>query len=620
MNDVKDDINKKSGPSFYQLGLMALSDNVFSQSSISFKLKHLLLKLVKSTREGQPADSYLKLVLSLLLAISTSYTSSKMAFYEDYFEKRMLEEMCAAHSEKVAEWAGLSTKEYLENAYSVVCSERDHTQTYMPEISRLKMKDTLEDKLMNAPENDGLRGLLLRTNGGLIQLLSQISETDPLADRIPLSSIESIFKHAKCRPECISIVCDILRSQYEADAKKHTDNAELKGTTKASYIANLLQVKSKYEVVVREALKDEKLVKEQMDQVFPFIIKSLPADEVASSLAVHYNLLITQKGQSAGVKDSSLQAAICVLQHMTDKDIFENCHRKHMKRRLLMSDPTEDQMEAESTLLGFIKIHYDTTTLELMFQDYRRAILERGTWESVGIVLPLTFRPLVLNTNRWNQEPLGLILPPILQTCIDEFSKWYSSVHVSRKLNWVPIGTAEVSYRCGGRTYKLSLDSTPQLVYILQFETDSAVTAESIAAATRSPVEQVHRFLAPFASKAIGILNKSGESYSINSKFKPTKNVIKVPMGARAVASEDKSKTTSEIAMQRKAQTQAAIVRMMKSFKSLQHNDLTARVIDELQKRFKPDPKDIKKEIAFLIQENYLKRSEAAHDMYEYVA
>jgi NCAIR mutase (PurE)-related protein len=231
----------------------------------------------------------------------------------------------------------------------------------------------------------------------------------------------------------------------------------------------------------------------------------------------------------------------------------------------------------------------------------------------------LSFRPLVLNTNRWSQEPLGLLLPPQLQTCVDLYASWYSSVHASRKLNWVPMGTAEVGYKCG-RSYKLVMDNTPQLIYILQFETASTLTPEVIAANTGSTVEQVHRFLAPFASKQIGVLIKNADNYQINTKFKSAKNIIKVPMGARAQATEDKSKTASEISIQRKAQTQAAIVRMMKSFKTLQHNDLIARVLDELQKRFKPDPRDIKKEIAFLIQENYLKRSETALDMYDYVA
>jgi hypothetical protein len=613
-----DDINKKTGPSFYQMGLMSLADEVFLIPAIADRLRPMLWDIVRSTRAGNPPEPHMKHMLSILLSVSHT-SAERKPFYADYFENAMVEDACAVHKPFVTAWAAESTCAYLEQAAAKVEAELQHTQMFLPEVSRRRLRTSLETTLMDAPENDGLRGLLTRQNGGLIPLLATIPVDHPESSTETLATIRSIFRVALCRENCCEIVCDLLGGQFKADAKLITDNPELKGTAKTSYIAPLLQAKHKYETIVHEAFGDYKPVKDYMDGVFPSIVRALPAEEVASSLAVHYNILI----KTAGTKDAQLQQAICVLQYLTDKDIFENCHRKHMKRRLLMSESSEDQLELENSLINFIKLHYDTSTMEMMFHDYQRALTERATWQAYAETLPspltLTFRPLVLNTNRWSQEPLGLILPPVLQQCLDTYTAWYCSVHTSRKLNWIGMGTAEVGYKCG-RSYKLVLDTTPQLIYILQFDGIDTLTADVIAANTGSTADAVHRFLAPFASKQIAVLNKTGDSYSLNPKFKPAKNVLKVPMGARAQATEDKSKTASEISVQRKAMTQAAIVRMMKSFKSLKHNDLIARVMEELQKRFKPDPKDIKKEIAFLIQETYLKRSEASLDTYEYVA
>lgn len=574
----------------------------------------------------------MKHVLALLLAISktpdsqATYPStrpfaSQKNFYSDYFEDSLIAQAQSVYCPMIPTWEALSTCAYLEAAAREVEAESEHTKMYLPESSQTRLRSEMQNSLMNGAEVNGLRGLLLRDNGGVLSLVNQISIDHPAASPELLATLRTIFRISLCRTDAPTIFCEILAEQMKKDASVITSAEEFKNTIKGSYIESLLKLKRKYETIVHEGMRDHKVIKDHMDDIFPQIIRSLPVDEIATQLAIHYNLLL----KKAGTKDEHLQEAICVLQYLTDKDIFENVHRKHLKRRLLMSEATEDQRELEATLMTLIKPHYDTTTMELMFRDYKMATAERNTWMGYieGQPLSLEFRPLVLNTNRWNQEALGLILPPILQDVIDSYTAWYSSVHTSRKLNWIGLGTATVNYKCNGRTFRLSLEATPQLVLLLQFSDVDTLSIDAIAASTGASGPTVQRFIAPFAAAKIGVLvkSKSGDNeYSINPKFKPSTNIVKIPMGARAVAADDKTKTTSEISDSRRAQTQAAIVRMMKQSKSLQHADLMARVMEELTKRFKPDPKSIKHEIAFLIQEGYLKRSEADNNTYEYQA
>jgi hypothetical protein len=68
------------------------------------------------------------------------------------------------------------------------------------------------------------------------------------------------------------------------------------------------------------------------------------------------------------------------------------------------------------------------------------------------------------------------------------------------------------------------------------------------------------------------------------------------------------------------AQTDAAIVRIMKIRKQLTHVQLVAEVAQQLQSRFRPDPLVVKKRIEQLIEQEYLKRSEADRSTYQYVA
>jgi cullin 3 len=65
---------------------------------------------------------------------------------------------------------------------------------------------------------------------------------------------------------------------------------------------------------------------------------------------------------------------------------------------------------------------------------------------------------------------------------------------------------------------------------------------------------------------------------------------------------------------------EAAIVRIMKARKALNHNDLIAEVTKQLSVRFSPSPVFIKKRIESLIEREYLERSENEHRVYMYVA
>lgn len=58
----------------------------------------------------------------------------------------------------------------------------------------------------------------------------------------------------------------------------------------------------------------------------------------------------------------------------------------------------------------------------------------------------------------------------------------------------------------------------------------------------------------------------------------------------------------------RKHEIEAAIVRIMKARKKLQHNVLVSEVTEMLKKRFLPNPQIIKKRIEGLIDREYLAR------------
>jgi cullin 3 len=62
------------------------------------------------------------------------------------------------------------------------------------------------------------------------------------------------------------------------------------------------------------------------------------------------------------------------------------------------------------------------------------------------------------------------------------------------------------------------------------------------------------------------------------------------------------------------------MVLIIKTRKTLEHNNLISEVTQQLQSRFVPAPAIIKKRIESLIERDYLRRSTTDRKMYEYVA
>lgn len=82
----------------------------------------------------------------------------------------------------------------------------------------------------------------------------------------------------------------------------------------------------------------------------------------------------------------------------------------------------------------------------------------------------------------------------------------------------------------------------------------------------------------------------------------------------------ERSETKRKVDEDRKHEIEACIVRIMKSRKQLNHNQLVSEVMEQLNKRFQPSPVVIKKRIEGLIEREYIKRADSDRKIYVYLA
>mmetsp|Transcript_92679 Transcript_92679/g.299814 ORF Transcript_92679/g.299814 Transcript_92679/m.299814 type:complete len:234 (+) Transcript_92679:1223-1924(+) len=231
------------------------------------------------------------------------------------------------------------------------------------------------------------------------------------------------------------------------------------------------------------------------------------------------------------------------------------------------------------------------------------------------------------------------------------FETFYLAKHTGRRLTWQPNhGSADVKAIIGKSRHELNV-STYQMVALMLFNSHHSLTWQDVVLRTNIPVEELKRhFMSLYVNPKAKILVKTtgGEKekskepvdediFQVNAAFECKFFRVKVPLvlgrsgeagggmsksdctmeGPSVVAGSDVPASVEE---DRKHLVEAVIVRVMKSRKTLEHNQLVMEVTRHLTSRFQPSPTLIKQRIEKLIEREYLERSQADRRIYNYLA
>lgn len=220
-------------------------------------------------------------------------------------------------------------------------------------------------------------------------------------------------------------------------------------------------------------------------------------------------------------------------------------------------------------------------------------------------------------------------MPKELVPVCEKYKRFYLNQHSGHKLEWrYDQGQAEVVVDFSTTLRRSLVCSTYQMMILLVFNSFKRVTFKQILDITGIPKNEIANHLLSLCHPKVMVVLKrpnnkkleDSHQFMVNGAYKNALMKVNIPL-LRAVETEETGDEENKaIELQRRHQMDAAIVRIMKTRKTLRHILLVAEVIQQLSARFKPKPNDIKKRIEALIEQEYLERDSVDRGTYNYLA
>ncbi|XP_030772061.1 cullin-3 isoform X2 [Rhinopithecus roxellana] len=584
----------------YNLGLIIFRDQVVRYGCIRDHLRQTLLDMIARERKGEVVDrGAIRNACQMLMILGLEGRS----VYEEDFEAPFLE--------MSAEFFQMESQKFLaENSASVYIKKVE--ARINEEIERVMhcLDKSTEEPIVKVVEREliskHMKTIVEMENSGLVHMLKNGKTED-------LGCMYKLFSRV---PNGLKTMCECM-SSYLREQGKALVSEEGEGKNPVDYIQGLLDLKSRFDRFLLESFNNDRLFKQTIAGDFEYFLNLNSRSPEYLSLFIDDKLKKGVKGLTEQEVETILDKAMVLFRFMQEKDVFERYYKQHLARRLLTNKSVSD--DSEKNMISKLKTECGcqfTSKLEGMFRDmsisnttmdeFRQHLQATGV--SLGGV-DLTVR--VLTTGYWPTQSATpkCNIPPAPRHAFEIFRRFYLAKHSGRQLTLQHhMGSADLNATFYGPVKKEIQQETDiperELVRALQSLACGKPTQRVL---TKEP-----------KSKEI----ENGHIFTVNDQFTSKLHRVKIQTVAAKQGESDpeRKETRQKVDDDRKHEIEAAIVRIMKSRKKMQHNVLVAEVTQQLKARFLPSPVVIKKRIEGLIEREYLARTPEDRKVYTYVA
>ncbi|OQN98132.1 hypothetical protein B0A48_15964 [Cryoendolithus antarcticus] len=615
------DEGKKDVFDIYTLHLVRWKEDMFGSTQNA--VMDAVLRLVEKQRNGETIEqSKIKSVVDSFVSLGiddADSTKTTLDVYRKHFEEPFLAATKNYYEKESAEFLAVnSVVDYMKKASRRLDEEKERVPLYLlSEIMQPLMK-TCEQAL-------------IAKHAGVLRDEFQI-----LLDNDREEDMARMYTLLNRIPEGL----DPLRTKFEAHVRRSGLLAVEKvaqageAVDPKQYVDALLEVNVRYTALVNTAFSEDAEFVRALDNACREYVNRNQVCQKNSSkspelLSKHADNVLkrSQKSSEEDDMEKLLNQVMTIFKYIEDKDVFQKFYSKMLAKRLVHG--TSASGDAETSMISKLKdasgFEY-TNKLQRMFQDMQTSKdLNKGYEEHQKNSLSggdsgMDTSYQILGAGFWPlQPPTTNFAPPIsLVKAYERFTHFYNDKHGGRKLTWLwnlCKGEIRANYVKMGKVAYTFQVSTYQMAILLLFNDSDTVTYDEIAATTILAKETL--------DPSIGIMLKArvltavpegktepGTTYSLNYNFKHKKTKVNLNIAIKAEQKQEAEETHKTIEEDRKMLMQSAIVRIMKSRKTMKHTQLVSETISQIKSRFSPKVADIKKCIDILLEKEYLERLE----------
>ncbi|XP_031573663.1 cullin-4A-like [Actinia tenebrosa] len=598
--------------SLWDMGLDLYRKHIMSNEVVQTRTVEGLLLLIAKERHGEAVDrSLLKSLLRMLADIQ---------MYGDSFESKFLKATDVLYAEEGNRYMQeTDVPKYLAHVDKRIQEEMDRLMHYLDHSTRKPLILSVEKQLIG----QHLSSILQK---GFDSLMISDRRSD-------LALMYQLFSRVKKGTE-------ELCKAFSSFIKKQGMSIVLNPEKDKTMVQELLDFKDQLDGVIEQSfLKSERFVVSMKESFEAFINKrpNKPAELIAKF--VDSKLRAGNKEATEEELEKLLDRIMVLFRFIHGKDVFEAFYKKDLAKRLLVGKSAS--VDAEKSMLSKLKQECGgafTSKLEGMFKDMElsKDIMLQFKQHIQHHNLPsnIDMNVSILTMGYWpTYLPMDVHLPTEMVQYQETFKRFYLSKHSGRKLQWqntlghCVVKADFIEGSNGNPQEKKELQvSLFQTLVLLLFNEGNDYTFEEIAQATGVEDGELRRTLQSLACGKARVIKKrpmgkeidNGDVFSFNKDFKHKLIRIKINQVQMKETPEENVNTTERVFQDRQYQIDAAIVRIMKTRKTLNHALLVSEVYNQL--KFPVKPTDLKKRIESLIERDYMERDKEIANQYHYVA
>lgn len=611
-------VKHHSLPTLSQAGLKHFKTHIYDE--MKAESTSAILAKINEEREGEIID---KTLVKSIIELYEAMGMGSLDAYTADFEGPYLDAAREYYVKKRDEWiVADSTPEYLIKAERALVEEKVRVGDYLNAASEGKILRVVEEELLEKvemqlleKEGSGCRVLLANDKSeDLRRMFALFSRLDrglnPMADIVE-KFISSMGNE----------IIDKRRARLEGGEKDKNDDPK--------FVKSLIALHEKYLGVIKTDFAGHSLFQKALKDAFVEIVNKNVGNFTNAELMSSFCDRVLKSGGeklSESEVEESLDRIVQLFSYLTDKDLFAEIYRNQLAKRLLNQRSASD--DGEKIMISKLKMQcgtHFTSKMEGMLSDLAVAGDQKTEFDSKlkQTNLKLDFSVQVLTTGFWpTYKSPEVALPENMSKSMDLFKDWHDKKHQRRKLAWIhSLGNATVRGSFGKKTYDMQV-TTLQAIALNALNGGKTVSFNELAEKLNLEESVLKPLMHSLSCGKYKVVTKTPasnkinttDSFKANAKFTSNMRKLRIPM-----ASLDASHNTKRVQEDRGIAIEAAIVRIMKARKTLQHQQLIAEVLSQLA-FFKPNPRVIKKRIEALIDREYLERSKDNNNQYNYLA